>query len=549
MKGPQDLCGEMRGPVLMRARRMCGSAEFFSFKGTRAGCGQASPTLVERLMNKIVNDCVDFVKPSAVISAESADQTESAVLLFGVDPELVVACQAYRDKLRETASRLQSKGIAVLGLHPRSKQPIHKGWQNQQGSQLDFIEQHAMPNIGVLLGESSSGLVDVDLDCIEARLAAEVLLPPTDMIWGRQSAPNSHRGYRVQNAPRNASQAFDDPVHEKRGARLLELRSTGGQTVIPPSRLTAKLDNHPDEDVIWQAQGDPAEVELDILRHDVARVAAAALLGRYWPNGARHDTALALAGGMLRAGETEEAVLRFMRAVCLAAGDPELNDRLRAVYGTIDALDADAPITGWPRLAELMGERGEIIVTTLREWLGVVGPCSSLEPNSPQCGSRERSAVGVLVQIGQEAELWHDPTGTGFATIGRRSLPIRSASFRHHLLVQSMHRANNQVPNSDAITNALNALEASALVRGDQHPVYTRVGCHEDNLYLDLADDAETIIEIDANGWRVCETPPVRFRRSPSMRPLPMPQPGGSIADLRLFLNVPDDDAFSLVLA
>jgi hypothetical protein len=48
-------------------------------------------------------------------------------------------------------------------------------------------------NIGVLLGKPSAWLVDVDLDCPEALVVAESLLPDTGCIFGRRSGnPDSH---------------------------------------------------------------------------------------------------------------------------------------------------------------------------------------------------------------------------------------------------------------------------------------------------------------------------------------------------------------------
>ena len=56
-------------------------------------------------------------------------------------------------------------------------------------------------------------------------------------------------------------------------------------------------------------------------------------------------------------------------------------------------------------------------------------------------------------------------------------------------------------------------------------------------------------MEIDPTGWRVIDNPPVRFRRSAGMRPLPTPVSGGSIEILRPFLNVRSDADFVLVVA
>src|SRR5439155_610100 len=85
-----------------------------------------------------------------------------------------------------------------------------------------------------LLGEPSGGLVDVDLDCEEAEALAGDFLPHTGMIHGRPGRERSHWWYRVEEPPDKASERFTDVD----GAMLLELRSTGGQTVVPPSLAT-----------------------------------------------------------------------------------------------------------------------------------------------------------------------------------------------------------------------------------------------------------------------------------------------------------------------
>jgi hypothetical protein len=178
-----------------------------------------------------------------------------------------------------------------------------------------------------LLGEASDGLVDVDLDCEEAVRAADVLLPATGLVSGRAGAPRSHRWYRVDDPPRKAAEAFDDPVRDPGDdRRVAELRSTGGQTVCPPSV-------HPEgESYTWDSAGEPAAVPVAELRVAVAATAAAALLGRYWPRGGRNAAALALAGGLLRAGWDAVRVETFVRAVCAAARDEEVGNRVGAVW-------------------------------------------------------------------------------------------------------------------------------------------------------------------------------------------------------------------------
>jgi hypothetical protein len=93
--------------------------------------------------------------------------------------------------------------------------------------------------------------------------------------------------------------------------------------------------------------------------------------------------------------------------------------------------------------------------------------------------------------------------------------------------------------------------EARARFDGIEREVYTRVGGAGGRIYVDLANDRWQAIEIGTTGWRVLDSKlvPVRFRRAPGMLPLPLPLTGGTIDDLRAFLNVKSDDDFELAVA
>jgi hypothetical protein len=97
--------------------------------------------------------------------------------------------------------------------------------------------------------------------------------------------------------------------------------------------------------------------------------------------------------------------------------------------------------------------------------------------------------------------------------------------------------------------SALNVIEAQAHFDGPERAVALRVAGHAGKVYLDIGNIAWQVIEIDASGWRLITDPPVRFRRPRGMKPLPMPVKGGSIKELRTFINVKSNDDFVLIVA
>lgn len=298
---------------------------------------------------------------------------------------------------------LLARGFAVIPVPHGQKRPVIHGWQDLRLNEAGIRTAFQTPsNIGLLLGEPSGGLVDIDLDCLEARTLAGFLLPSTDLRSGRASAPASHRFYRVGSPLKTAK--YIDPLGPSGGDRamLVELRSTGAQTLVPPSV-------HPSgEPITWARDGDPAEVDSDLLQRTVARVAAGALLARYWPSsGSRHQAALALGGGLLRAGWNVDDTAGFVGHIAQEAGDEEAEDRRRAVQSTADVLAAGGHTTGWPTLRTQVDPR---VVDAVLRWLGIEtatvsfpAPATRRDPPPPFPVEIFPPTIATFVQAGATA--------------------------------------------------------------------------------------------------------------------------------------------------
>jgi len=158
----------------------------------------------------------------------------------------------------------------------------------------------------------------------------------------------------------------------------------------------------------------------------------------------------------------------------------------------------------------------------------------------------------LLVALTDGADLFHNAAGEGYATItvnGHRETHVmRQQAFRRWLVGQYYTRYAS-VPGSQAVQDALGILAARAHYDGEERAIFVRLAEHEGRVYLDLCNPAWQAVEIDTEGWRVVDAPPVRFKRTKGMASLPTPVSGGSIAALRPFLNLAGDDAFVLVIA
>jgi hypothetical protein len=104
------------------------------------------------------------------------------------------------------------------------------------------------------------------------------------------------------------------------------------------------------------------------------------------------------------------------------------------------------------------------------------------------------------------------------------------------------------VPSSLAVRDAVNVLEARARIDGVARNVFVRVGESEGAIYLDLVNDDWQIVEITRDEWRITTDPPVRFRRTRGMLPLPVPASRGRLDGLRQFLNLRSDEDWYVII-
>lgn len=253
----------------------------------------------------------------------------------------------------------------------RKKAPGHAGWQNRTLESARATLDADWPagvdmNVGVLLGQPSDWLVDVDLDHERAIELAPAFLPPT-LTFGRASKPASHWLYKCP----GAATSKRDKV---------EVRSTGAQTVFPGSvhESGETIDwglRPPTQSVVGAvapnqesdeppptprmgaraptpAPCDPSPVTWDVLSAAVDRLRAACAVSDAVPGeGERHDFFLKLSGALAHLGWPEEDASSFVRAVCAATGcDPE--HHARGLADTFQRKRDGVQVSGIPKLLE-----------------------------------------------------------------------------------------------------------------------------------------------------------------------------------------------------
>jgi hypothetical protein len=161
-------------------------------------------------------------------------------------------------------------------------------------------------------------------------------------------------------------------------------------------------------------------------------------------------------------------------------------------------------------------------------------------------GERLREAVN-----GADVDLFHDAEHRAYASFDvqdhQETWPVRSSGFRNYVR-WLFYRANGKAPRAGDLADFVATIEGQAQFDGQKKDVHVRIAPTDDGIAIDLGDESWTAIEVDASGWRHVERPSARFVRPTGMLALPVPVVGGSIASLRRFLNVKDEDDWKLVI-
>jgi hypothetical protein len=347
---------------------------------------------LEDLLNLLRESKEEIVFPVAptVVGESAAEQQVESNTAALPPPDRPVRLDD-RAQPVEFALLFKRLGLCPIPYDRGSKAPRSRGWPNWRLNESEIAQKFARPcNVGLILGPASDCLVDIDLDCPEANLVADAVLPRTELVFGRASKPRSHFLYRCPDLQEHGIlRQFKDPD----GTTLLEFRaSSKAQTMAPPSL-------HPSGELVrFDSWGPRLELPYADLLKRAGYLAAVSLLARRWTKGSRHDLSLCVAGALLRTTMPKDEVRAFIACVCRAAGDEEAQSRLANVETTALRIGESAPATGWPSLTDAVGEEGS---TKLRDWL-----CLSQEARAEDDPHRQiRRAHGEVAAEADEFQV------------------------------------------------------------------------------------------------------------------------------------------------
>jgi Bifunctional DNA primase/polymerase, N-terminal len=437
------------------------------------------------------------------------------------------------EKRRRAAAALIRRGAAVIPVPAGEKNPGRLGWEALRITEEEIPNYWTNgQNVGLLCGKPSGDRVDVDLDVGEAAKIAGRFLPPT-LTSGRESRPHSHWWYV-------SSDAESCDWKDTDGSKLVELRSTGRQTLVAPS-------THPDGDeYLWHSETGlkMAEIGAAELTRRLRELVTTVLIARHLPpirsgteGGGRHDFALALAGFLLRPGRLgEDLTLTVLKAAWDAKGwlgEKERREAHRDLEGvvsdTAENLAAGEPVVGGPTLEEYAPG----VVRLLCKWWGWERkPQTECKAEKEERRNQADRLIGYALEDVQE--LFVDQHGAPHALIDGEPVPLTSRCYSW--LRRLMWEEEGRSVSGEYLKMAAGTLSAHAEFSGEVRELYTRAAWLKGVLYYELRPGK--VVRVGPDGRTFEANPPVLFRRYVNLKALPDPEVGGSLDVLDELVNL-----------
>ncbi len=254
---------------------------------------------------------------------------------------------------------------AYLALHPQSKKPVGVNWPDEGKSREQALATNG--NLGLLLGPKSD-VMDVDLDCREAKGLAELILPKPFAQFDRGTSDSGHYLYKATTC--GPTKKFSGNGSK---STLVELRGDGSQTMIPPSI-------HPDGSRLnfTDINHNVPEVEYADLLKSVSFLAACSEIAQLWVSGQRHELALSFSGLCLKQNVNPQLLINIIQRICQTTGDRDEQDRMNCVRTSFGKPNDE--IRGYQGLVDCIGKTAADRVS---------------ERIAFYCGQKERSLMVV----------------------------------------------------------------------------------------------------------------------------------------------------------
>ncbi len=159
--------------------------------------------------------------------------------------------------------------------------------------------------------------------------------------------------------------------------------------------------------------------------------------------------------------------------------------------------------------------------------------------------AEDTSQAGELVtMVTDNSTLFHDTKNECYVTFHhnghRENWMIGSTGFNDWLGYEAYTKLGF-CPGDTAVRQAITTLTGIAKYDGEEHEIFMRSAPYADGYIIDLTNDEWQAVLVDSRGHKVISDVPVKFVRSNTVAPLPIPS-SPNVELLWKYVNVQDDD-------
>lgn len=134
---------------------------------------------------------------------------------------------------------------------------------------------------------------------------------------------------------------------------------------------------------------------------------------------------------------------------------------------------------------------------------------------------------------------------------GRGVVALSSELYKGILTLMALDADVGEFISPAVIDNVANNMMRTVSACGEEREIHARVGYNEEEraVYVDMGEHNTRAVKITSDGWSIVDEPNVYFVTTQRRTPIPEPQTGGSLNDLRGLINAKTDDNYQMIVA
>jgi len=245
------------------------------------------------------------------------------------------------------------------------------------------------------------------------------------------------------------------------------------------------------------------------------------------------DIDAAFMGYLIERGFGEDFIHRCFRIVFMETYDPKRTDDMYARTKTLKENNKRLIGSG-----SFVKKVKDLNLSKIKRFLTSVGTNVNQPNEDSEAKASGKSTASDLIKIAEQYYLFHDDMQTAFAWINNETYNVNGTRF-HQFIARELYTRKRKTAGTEAMNQALSAIEGKALFDGKMLELHNRVAAHEGAFYYDMGNGKA--IKTEVNGWVVDAEPPILFRRYPHQAPQALPEKGGELRKIFDFMNVTDD--------